>query len=136
MNFNIVDGDDDWISLVDTFVHAYNHTSMTVNEICESLKIEYNIYRKLRKYCLEEELIIPRRGKQPSFGGYRRSPSYIGRCLTGGGEYWQIRKFINGTVKYFGNYRRYSDAEKVVNRLIMCDWDKSQLDSIREEVLG
>ena len=135
MNFRVIDGDDDYLELVDDFIQLYNHSSINVNEICEVLGVPYNIYCKLRKYCVEEGLIILRRGKKPNGGGYRLNPSYIGRCLTDSGEYWQIRKFIDGSVEYFGNYKRYSDAELVVNRLIMCDWDKSQLDKIREEVL-
>ena len=53
-------------------------------------------------------------------------------CLCNG--YFNIRKYVNGEQIYYGYFKELDDAVKVRDKLMECDWDKSQLPRIMEEL--
>ena len=61
MNFRVIDGDDDYLEKVPEFVYEYNRNYLTIPKLCEKLDLSINEYRKLRKHCIEEDLITLRR---------------------------------------------------------------------------
>lgn len=50
------------------------------------------------------------------------------------GKQFAIMKSIKGDFRYYGVYNTMEDARKVRNKLIDCNWDKSQLPSIHKEL--
>ncbi|MBQ6219956.1 MAG: hypothetical protein IJH63_00695 [Methanobrevibacter sp.] len=47
---------------------------------------------------------------------------------------YRIRRKINGKVVSFGTYKQLEDAEKVVQELEKCNWDKKELMRIKEDL--
>ena len=57
MNFNIINGNDDYIQRADEFAKYYNNHDMRINEIKQKMGLSENAYEKLRKYCKENHMI-------------------------------------------------------------------------------
>ena len=65
MNFNIIDGNDDYLDKLPEFVEAYNGNKLSIPELQQELNITNSEYRKLRKAGIEENLItLKRRGRK------------------------------------------------------------------------
>ena len=130
VNFQVVDGDYG-MDLVDDFVRCYSDRSLNVIGVMEVLGIGRGEYRRLRRYCLGEGLIVSRRHGKERKITYRSNPTYIHNH----NGFFRVQKWLDGCLVYFGEYRDYRVAEKVRDRLVECDWDKSQLPRIKREVL-
>lgn len=62
-------------------------------------------------------------------------PKYIHPNYIGGQKItYKIQKQKGGKQEYFGSYDTIEHASRVVKRLIKCNWDKSKLPAIREEL--
>lgn len=131
MNFNIVDGNDDCMILVDEFARLYSDRSLNVPELCRVLGINRGEYRKLRRHCHDEGL-IRFRNEGHLKRKKRNRTTHIYRTPYG----YNIKKTLDGKPVYYGTYRDYRDAERVVEELKRVDWDKSQLESIKRRVLN
>ena len=47
---------------------------------------------------------------------------------------YRIQKIINGRKTSYGTYDTLEEAMLVRDRLILCDWDKKQLQKIKDEL--
>lgn len=109
------------------FVRYYNDTDLTIREITRKMNISLTRYRCLRNAAVDKGLLVLRkRGRQPKV---TRKTTYIHRRDYG--RYFVIKKGKT----YYACVKSYSDAEKIVERLKACDWDKSQASKIKMEVL-
>ena len=136
MNFNIIDGNNDWINLTPTFIELYNNPEITVPKIRETLKITNNEYRKLRKHCIENNYVSKRKTFRPKKRTYKTDPKYYSPTTTRGITYFRVAKHINGHYTYFCEFKKAQQAELMVEKLKECDWDKSQVDRLKSEVLS
>ena len=129
LNFNIVDGNNDYLDLVPTFTELYNDKSIKVAEIKRRLGLTKNSYNQLWKYCKEECLITPRRKPNRKKPSYKTNPKYYSQTRRGNVEYWTITY----KQEYFCTCKSVKEAEYVVARLKECNWDKNELPRIRSE---
>ena len=83
----------------------------------------------LRKHGLNLKIAL----HKPKKGGIikKRDSSLLN--IGGSERGFQIYKYINGGNKYYGRYYSLEDAQTVRDKLIECDWDKTQLPVILEE---
>lgn len=132
MNFRIVEGKDSLWDRADEFMEYYNDYSISITKLIEKMGITRNQYRRLRNYCDKNGWIVLR----------RRSPNQKKKLVRQSKNYrfdnyaYIVEKTINNEYIYFGRYKRKWEAEEVVKKLKECNWDKSQLDRIKEEVLN
>lgn len=136
MNFNIIDGNNDWLDLTPTFIELYNNPEIRVQKIIEKLGINLGTYRKLRRHCIENNLVSKRKAHRPKKRTYKTHPKYYCHTVQKGIEYYHVQKRIDGKSVYFANFKNVRDAERMVELLIECDWDKSQVDRLKSEVLS
>ena len=135
MNFNIVDGDNGYRELLPEFSKLYNDDYIPVTEIMDRLGLNMNTYRKLRRDAIEEDLVVPRRAKYKKKISYKINPKYISKAHRGRFEYYRVVKRIDSKVLYFGYFKDYRQAERMVELLKENDWDISLRTKLKEQVL-
>lgn len=135
MNFTIVDGDYDYRKLLPEFSELYNDDYIPVTEIMDRLGLNQNSYRKLRRDAIEEELVQPRRTKYKRKTSYKINPKYISKERRGHFEFYKVVKRIDSKVIYFGYFKDYRQAERMVELLVECDWDVTRRQELKEQVL-
>lgn len=126
VNFKVVSGEDVWLKYHD-FVELYNNPDILVKDIRSRLGLSSQGYIRFRDEAIRCGDVAPR--------GYNRRKSrpvnprrFVQRSM---GLGWRIK--YKG--EYFGTYRDVPTAIRVRDLLIECDWDKSQLDRIKKEVM-
>lgn len=55
---------------------------------------------------------------------------FAGRYIQKSGNYYYLRKTVNGTTKLFGSYNSLEDAEKVRDYCIKHGWYRTRIDAI------
>ena len=135
MNFQIIDGDNGYRELLPEFSKLYNDDYIPVTEIMGRLGLNMNTYRKLRRDAIEEDLVIPRRAKYKRKTSYKINPKYISKVHHGRFEYYKVIKRIDSKVIYFGYFKDYRQAERMVELLVECDWDINRRHELKEQVL-
>lgn len=135
MNFTIVDGDYDYRELLPRFSELYNDNYIPVTEIMDKLGLNQNTYRKLRRDAIEEELVQPRRTKYKRKTSYKINPKYISKVHHGRFEYYKVIKRIDSKVVYFGYFKDYRQAERMVELLYENDWDINKRDELKQQVM-
>lgn len=60
----------------------------------------------------------------------RKKIRYINRTRSGK---YAVQKHMDGENIYYGSYNSKEEAERVVERLLECNWDKEQLETILRE---
>ena len=133
MNFHITQGNT-YEELIDPFTRLYNDTSNTVKDIMTELNITTNQYRRLRKYCIEENLVNRRKKPYTKKQTYKTHPRYYSKSRNNGKEYYYVIKTIDGERVYYGCFPNARMAERMVEKLKECSWDKSQVDRLKQEV--
>ena len=136
MNFNIIDGNNDWINLTPTFIELYNNPEITVPKIREKLNITNNEYRKLRKHCIENKLVSKRKTYRPRKRTYKTNPKYYCHTVQKGIEYYHVQRRLNGEMVHFANFKKAKHAKRMVELLTECNWDKSRAKELKEVVLN
>ena len=129
MNFNIIDGDNDYLQYTDAFAELYNDNNVKVNDIRERLQISRGVYRKLRRHCIQNGLIKSRRKPYKKRETYKTNPKNYSQTRRGDVEYFTVTK----NHKHYCNCKTAKEAEYIVSRLRECDWDKTELPRIRRE---
>lgn len=135
MNFTIVDGDNTYRELLPRFSELYNDDYIPVTEIMDRLGLNMNTYRKLRRDAIEEDLVIPRRAKYKRKTSYKINPKYISKERRGRFEYYKVINRIDSKVIYYGYFKDYRQAERMVELLVECDWDVTRRHELKEQVL-
>lgn len=133
MNFNIIDGDQDWMDLIPTFTEMYNDTNIRVSEIKSRMGIGQNTYTKLRRHCKDEGLIHLRTRE------YKKkvsTPRYWHHTVAKGIEYYKVVKRVNGEIVHFGSFKDARQAERFVELMKECDWDYNRRDALKQQVLN
>jgi hypothetical protein len=136
MNFNIIDGNDDYLDHTQEFIELYNNPEITVPKIREKLDITLSTYRKLRKHCIENKLVSKRKSHRPRKRTYKTNPKYYCHTVQRGIEYYHVQRRVNGEMVHFANFKKAKHAERMVELLIECDWDKSKVPELKELVLN
>ena len=131
MNFNIIDGNDDYLDKLPEFVEAYNSNKLSIPELQQELNINNSEYRKLRKAGIEENLITLKRRGRKKKRTYKTNPKHYSSHLIKGRFYWKIHYKDD----YYCNVKTEAQAKEIVRRLEAVDWDKSQAARIKEEVI-
>ena len=131
MNFNIIDGNDDYLNKLPEFVEAYNGNKLSIPELQQELNITNSEYRKLRKAGIEENLITLKRRGRKKKRTYKTNPKHYSSHLIKGRFYWKIHYKDD----YYGNVKTEKQAKEMVRRLEAVNWDKSQAQRIKEEVI-
>jgi hypothetical protein len=135
MNFNIIDGNQDWLTLLPQFTRLYNNHEIPVTQIKKQLNIGKNTYNKLWKESKENGLITPRR-KPNKKRTYRTHPKYYSPTTTRGITYFRVAKHINGKYTYFCQFKKKEQAELMVEKLKKVNWNQSQTEQLKSEVLS
>ena len=135
MNFNIVDGDNQYRELLPVFSEMYNDKQIRVTEIKKQLGIGVNEYKKLRRDAIQEGLVKPRTKQYKRKRSYKTNPKYVQKTIYKGIEYYQIHRVFNGKRYYYGNFRNYRQAERMVELLYENDWDINKRDELKEQVM-
>ena len=133
MNFHITQGNT-YEELIDPFTRLYNDTSNTVKDIMTELNITTNQYRRLRKYCIEENLVNRRKKPYTKKQTYKTHPKYYSKSRNNGKEYYFVIKTVDGERVYYGCFPTASMAECMVEKLKACDWDKNRVGELKQEV--
>ena len=133
MNFTITDGNNDWMDLIPTFTEMYNNKDIRVTDIKKQMNIGENTYTKLRKHCKDEGLIHPR---TKPYKKKEWKPRYWHHTVMKGIEYYNVVKRVDGEVKHFATFKKASQAERYVELMKECDWDFSQRDELKQQVLN
>ena len=131
MNFNVIDGNDDYLEKLPEFVYEYNRGYLSVPKIIEKLDITRGEYRKLRRTSLEEGLITLKRKGNKKKETYKTNPKYYGKTVTKGRVYWKVY-YKN---QYLCNCKTKQQAQEIVRRLKRVNWDLKYLNNIKEEVM-
>lgn len=131
MNFNIIDGNDDYLNKLPEFVEAYNSNRLSIPELREELDISQGDYRKLRKAAIEENLItLKTRGRKKKTKPIVKPRNY---------SKTQTRKYTYYVVykndSHYCNCKTEAQAKEIVKRLEAVNWDKTQAQRIKEEVI-
>ena len=92
------------------------------NESIEDICTKYNITFK--------ELVEQSLQNNPRTNGDKNTYRFIYPR----DNHYVIMKTIKREYRYFGTYSSLEDARKVRDKLIDCNWEKSQLSSILEEL--
>lgn len=133
MKFHITQGNT-YEDMIDPFTRLYNDTSNTVKDIMTELNITTNQYRRLRKYCIEENLINRRKKPYTKKQTYKTHPKYYSKSRNNGKEYYFVIKTVDGERVYYGCFPTASMAECMVEKLKACDWDKNRVGELKQEV--
>ena len=127
MNFRVIDGDDDYLEKVPEFVEEYNRNYLTIPKLCEKLDLSTTEYRKLRKHCIEEDLITLRRRQNKK---KNTTPKNYTTAIRGRHIYWRVYK--NGV--HYCNCKTEKEAKEIVEQLKKCNWDINRINTIKESV--
>lgn len=133
MKFHITQGNT-YEDMIDPFTRLYNDTSNTVKDIMTELNITTNQYRRLRKYCIEENLVNRRKKPYTKKQTYKTHPKYYSKSRNNGKEYYFVIKTVDGERVYYGCFPTASMAECMVEKLKACDWDKNRVGELKQEV--
>ena len=136
MNFNIIDGNDDYLDLTPDFIELYNNPEITVRKIQEKLNINLGTYRKLRRHCIENNYINKRKAHRPKKRTYKTNPKYYCHTVQKGIEYYHVQRRLNGEMVHFANFKKAKHAKRMVELLTECNWDKSRAKELKEVVLN
>lgn len=139
MEFNIIDGNDNYLELADEFAKYYNIHTLSKNKLKQIMGINENTYRKLLKYCKEEQM-INLRYKYNNWGKRKQNqkthPQNYNKITTRGHTYWVVNKYVDGVRLHFAMFKKKSQAKRMVELLKECDWDYTKRFELKEQVLN
>lgn len=130
MNFKVIENPTpEWEEKYEEFIQLYSCSDLTVDEIRKKLDLSQTNYRKARKQALLEGRIVLRRNTPKHLRG--RNPRYY--YWSDYSKRWIVSKHARG------NHLRVickteAQAQKVVELLKECDWDKNKIPEIKRKV--
>ena len=134
MNFRIVEGEETiCFPNFDEFCNDFFNPNLYVKDLLQKYKISRNEYNKLRKKIVEEYQVDT---KPTKFHPSPNNPENMAYIHKHNIDKFAVIKLKDGKKVYFGAYETVDIAQKVRDKLIKCNWDKSKLDEIKCEVLG
>lgn len=138
MNFNIINGNDDYIQKAEEFARLYNNPRIPVVKIREKMNLNHNTYRKLLKYCKENKMVKLRYKYNKWNKRYKdkRIVKNYTKIRRKGYNYFMVCKFINNKDCYFATFKEEKQAQRMVELLRECDWDYSKRYELKEKVLS
>lgn len=126
MKFNLVEG------CSNDFFDTYQKIKSDVlkGRLIKDIKSDYKIgsgeWLKYRKQLISDGVIEPLASRRSNGKFY-----YYHK----GSDYWCVYKTVDGKKEFFGHYETEETAQKIVNELKKCNWDKTQLSKIQEMIL-
>lgn len=134
MNFNIIDGDNNYRNRLPEFSRLYNDKNIPVATIKTGMNLSQSEYKKLRRDAIQEGLVTPRTKEYKTKESYKTNPQYVYRQLSKG-SYHVIRS-INGKRCYYGSFNDYRQAKRMVELLKEYNWDITLRTELKERVLN
>ncbi len=127
MNFKIIENSPSIWDKEEEIIKLYNQ-GLLIKEISEKLNVSSPALSRVLKKLKSEGKIIPRdnRGKTKK---KKRTPKYYHRTHPNGG-FCICKKRV-----HYGYVKTARQAERFVELLKECNWDKSQCQRIKEEVM-
>lgn len=115
MNYNIIEGSNDYYEKYDLFVKAYND-GVNVRKIRTDLSLTSHRYQQYKKQALDEGKIKPRRDM--------KNPKYYTRTPNG---HYIITKRDNESQKMrsYGTYHTLEETLKMIEFLKKNNWQRS-----------
>ena len=138
MNFNIVDGDRDYLELAGEYARLYNNHKIPVSEIRERLNLSQNKHYRLLAYCREHEMVKPRY-KYNKWDKRREVKKPIKNYTIVKDKhyrYYAVRKFIKDKEYHFATFKKEEQAQRMVELLKECNWDFNKRYELKEQVLN
>ena len=138
MNFNVVDGDRDYLKLADEYARLYNNHKIPVSEIRERLNLSQNKHYRLLAYCREHGLVKPRY-KYNKWDKRREAKKPIKNYTIVKDKhyrYYAVRKFIKDKEYHFATFKKEEQAQRMVELLKECNWDYNKRYELKEQVLN
>lgn len=139
MNFNVVDGDRDYLELADEYAKLYNNHKIPVSEIRERFNLSQNKHYKLLKYCREHGM-VKLRYKYNKWDKRPKKEKKIIKNYTIVNDkhyrYYAVRKFIKDKKYHFATFKKEEQAQRMVELLKECNWDFDRRFELKERVLN
>ena len=130
INFTISEGEPQNSINYNNFKKDFLNPKMTVKDLQQKYNINYNNYRKLRERICDEEEITQKPTVSNNKKGILDDKTYVHKY----GDGFAVIKYINNQRHYYGTYKNLETSKKIRDKLMECNWDKTQLQSIKEEV--
>lgn len=121
MNFRVTDGSVSYYDDFPCFVELYRDSSVSVTKIREELCLSPGKYKNYLERAIDDGLVEYRRRE---FNNYHFSDGFF-----------NVQKYLNGRMVYFGRYATEEDARFVVSELKKCGWNKACLNEIKSRLL-
>ena len=123
MNFKIVEGVDELAEIEGEFIHIYNDTDMSVDEIRKHFNLTISQYYNYRMRLIRRGLI-----KSKPQGRKGKAKNY---CYSN----WHGDYIVYYQNKYYTRFHDEESAKMFVELMRLNGWDRSKRDEIREKVL-
>jgi len=136
VTYNIIENSKEIpITEYEEFINLYNNPNISVKEIYKKLGWTTKKYCRLRKKALKEKRIHERqpRNRKPREKPKRKITNYTYNHHS---RKFLVRKGKNYKMIHYGCYDTREQAEKIVEELRKCNWDKKQLKKIEKKVLN
>ena len=120
MNFNVVDGDRDYLELAGEYARLYNNHKIPVSEIRERLNLSQNKHYRLLAYCREHEMVKPRYKYNKWDKRLKKEKKSIKNYTIVNDKhyrYYAVRKFIKDKEYHFATFKKEEQAQRMVELL-------------------
>lgn len=140
MNFRIVENPTpEYVEKYDEFVELYNDLNVKVSDVHKILGWSTNTFEQAKARALEEGRIELRK---PYMRNKWKKGQYLPKNYSydrHSGKYIVKKTIFNkdtgvSDIVYFGIYSKEEVAKRIVEELRGVDWDKNELDNIRDRV--
>ena len=130
VSFNLIEGNDDWISVYPEFKKDFLDVNVHVPELKQKYDLTHGKYNYLRKRVLDETGLA----EKPVKLGGRNLAFKEGRFIVKDKKgTCRIYKTINRVKISFGSYPDFETAKIVRDKLMECNWDMKIADELKEK---
>lgn len=130
VSFNLIEGNDDWISVYPEFKKDFLDVNVHVPELKQKYDLTHGKYNYLRKRVLDETGLE----EKPVKLGGRNLAFKEGRFIVQDKKgTCRIYKTINRVKTSFGSYPDFETAKIVRDKLMECNWDMKIADELKEK---
>lgn len=130
MEFRVIEGETDFSEIYEDFKKDFLNPELYIRDITKKYNLTYGEYCKIRKQVVEETGVKIKPNKyhpsQISMG-----TSYIHRTKN---NKFTVCKYHDNRKIFYGTYDDLETAQLIRDELIKCNWDKKQLNRIRNKI--
>lgn len=133
VDFNIVEGNDDWMNIYPDFKEDFLDININVSQLKQKYDLSFGKYNYLRKKVLKETGLIEKPAKIGGRNYIYKEDRFIRKNKNGSCTIW---KTLNRTKICFGTYSDFETAKMVRDKLVECDWDKKTGEELKKKYGG